>query len=123
METELIWYHSSTEFSGFFNLSNTTMESSIGEETFKWTNAEIARLIQIIIRPILIILGTVGNCLTLYIMRRPSLKDVSSCFYMTALALADTSKSWSFLNKKLRKSFTFWLMSMFICVLKQHTFI
>ena len=95
METELTSNHSSSEFSGLFNLSNTT-ESSIGKETSKWTNAEIARLIQVIIRPILIILGTVGNCLRLYIMRRLSLKDVSSCFYMTVLALADTSKSWSF---------------------------
>ena len=62
METELTWDHLSTEFSGLFNLSNTTTGSSIGKKTLKWTNAEIARLIQIIIRPILIILGTVGNC-------------------------------------------------------------
>ena len=99
METELTWNHSSTYFSGLFNSSNTTTESSIGDETFKWTKSEIARLIQIIIRPILIMLGTVGNCLTLYIMRRTSLKDVSSCFYMFLLAVADTSKSWSFLDK------------------------
>ena len=112
METEPTWSHSSTDFSGLFNLSNTTTESSIGEETFKWTNAEIARLIQIIIRPILIILGTVGNCLTLYIMRRPSLKDVSSCFYMTVLAVADTGKSCLFLYKNQRKRFTFWVMSL-----------
>ena len=91
MKTELT---SSTEFSGLFNVSNTTTESSIGEKTFKWTDAEIARLIQVIVRPVLIILGTIGNCLTMYIMRRTSLKDLSSCFYMTVLAVADTSKSW-----------------------------
>ena len=94
METEVTWNHSSTDFSGISNSSNTTTESSIGEESLKWTNAEIARLIQVIIRPILLILGTVGNCLTFYIMRRTSLNDVSSCFYMSILALADTSKSW-----------------------------
>ena len=94
METELPWSYSSTVFSELFNLSNTTTESSNVEETFKWTNAEIARLIQIIIRPILIIVGTMGNCLTIYIMRRTSLNDVSSCFYMAVLAVADTSKSW-----------------------------
>ena len=99
METELTWNHSSTDFSELSYSSNTTTESFIGEETLKWTNAEISRLIQIIIRPILIVLGTVGNCLTLYIMRRISLKDVSSCFYMTVLAVADTSKSWLFLGK------------------------
>ena len=102
METELTLIHSSTDFSGLFNLSNTTTESFIGEERFKWTNAEIARLIQIIIRPILIILGTIGNCLTLYIMRRTSLKNVSSCSYMSTLAGADTSKSWVFLDKTIK---------------------
>ena len=105
METELTWNHSSIDFSELSYSSNTITESSIGEETFKYTNAEIARLIQVLIRPILIILGTVGNCLTLYIMRRTSLKDVSSCFYMNTLALADTSKSWSFLDKGWQKSF------------------
>ena len=99
METELTWNHSSTEDSGLFNLSNTTTEWSIGEETFKWTNAEITRLIQIIFRPIFLIAGTMGNGLTFYIMKRTSLKDVSSCFYMAVLALADTRKCWSFLNK------------------------
>ena len=82
METELTLNQPSTDFSEISNSSNTTTESFIGKETAKWTNAEFARLIQIIIRPILIILGTVGNCLTLYIMRRTSLKDVSSCFYI-----------------------------------------
>ena len=62
------------------------------EEPFKWTNTEIARLIQIIVRPILVAIGTVGNCLSFYIMRRTSLKHVSSCFYMSLLALVDTGK-------------------------------
>ena len=92
METELTWNHSSTDFSEFSNSFNTTTASSIGGETFKWSGAEIARLIQITVRPILIILGTVGNGLTLCIMLRTSLKDVSSCFYMAVLALADTRK-------------------------------
>ena len=99
MESELILYNSSTNSSGLSTLSNTTTESSIIKEAFTWNNTEIARLIQVIIRPILIILGTVGNCLTFYIMRRTSLKDVSSCFYMAVLALADTSKSLSLLGK------------------------
>ena len=98
MEPELIWHYSSTN-STLSNSSNTTTESFIGEETSKWTNAEIARLIQIIFRPILIIVGTAGNCLSFYVMSRTSLKDVSSCFYMSILALADTSKSLSFLDK------------------------
>ena len=74
------------------NSSNTTTEVMPDEGTFKWTNAEIARLIQIIFRPILVIVGTVGNGLTIYIMRRTSLKHLSSCFYMVVLALTDSSK-------------------------------
>ena len=81
--------------SQLFDSLNSTVKSHsfvIVEEKSKWTSEEIARLIHIIIRPILIVIGTIGNCLSFYIMRRTSLKDVSSCFYMSLLALADTSK-------------------------------
>ena len=74
-----------------FDLLNTTT-STYFQETFKWTSEEIIRIIHIIVRPILIVAGTTGNCLSFYIMRRTSLKEVSSCFYMSLLALADTSK-------------------------------
>ena len=53
---------------------------------------EIARLIHIIVRPILIMFGTVGNGLTFYIMRTTSLRKLSACFYMAVLALTDTGK-------------------------------
>ena len=92
METEVILTFSSTDFTTFSNLSDTTTKSTSVKETFKWTNAKIARLIQIIIRPILKLVGTLGNRLSFYVMRRTSLKNVSSCFYMSLLALADTSK-------------------------------
>ena len=82
--------HSTPDFIEFS--SNTITESAVVEETSQWTNAESARLVQIVVRPILLLVGTVGNGLTLYIMRRTSLKNVSSCFYMSLLALADTSK-------------------------------
>ena len=79
-----------------YSLFQTTEELAVGNsETFEWTDAEIARLVQVIVRPILLIIGTSGNCLTIFIMRRTSLKNVSSCFYMSLLALADTSK-WTF---------------------------
>ena len=92
METELVSNYSSTDFIGYYNLTGSTTEAVIGEEISKRTSEEIARLIQIIVRPILIVIGTIGNLLTFYIMRRTSLKDVSSCFYMSILALADTCK-------------------------------
>ena len=96
METEdygrTTFNYSGTNVGEFSNSSNTTTEPTSIEESFKWTNAEIARLIQIIFRPILVTVGTIGNGLTIYIMRKTSLKHLSSCFYMVLLALADTSK-------------------------------
>ena len=77
-----------------FNILNSTINitSGVVPEIFKWTKEEIIRWIHIIVRPILIVIGTTGNCLSFYIMRRTSLRDVSSCFYMSLLALADTRK-------------------------------
>ena len=90
METEIAVMYSATSSTVYSNSSETTTHATDVEDILKWTNAEIARLIQIIIRPILVVF--VGNCLTFYIMRTTSLKNVSSCFYMAVLALADTSK-------------------------------
>ena len=84
--------YSTTDFTGHFNSSETITNLVIVEKSPKWTDVEIARLIHVIFRPILFIFGTAGNCLSFYIMRRTSLKDVSSCFYMSILAIADTSK-------------------------------
>ena len=92
METKgyghITFNYSGTNVGEFSHSSNTTTEPT-SIESFKWTNAE---WIQIIFRPILVIAGTVGNGLTIYIMRRTSLKHLSSCFYMVVLALADSSK-------------------------------
>ena len=92
METEVTVNYSGTGFGEFINSSNTTTEPTLGEETFKWTKTEIDRLIHIIFRPIFIIVGTIGNGLTIYIMRTTSLRHLSTCFYMVILALADSSK-------------------------------
>ena len=92
METTVNFNNSGISFSEFSNSSNNTTEPTFVEETIKWTNAEIARLLKIIFRPILVIIGTIGNGLTIYIMRRSSLKHLSTCFYMVILALADSSK-------------------------------
>ena len=84
MEIELNWNDSSADLTVFNNNS---------DYEYEWTSTdEIARMLQIIIRPILLVIGTTGNGLTFFIMRRTTLKDVSSCFYMSILALADTSK-------------------------------
>ena len=38
------------------------------------------------------VFGGFGNILTFIVMQRGSLKEVSTCFYMSILALADTGK-------------------------------
>ena len=50
---------------------------------------EISRLMQVYGRPPIIILGTLGNVLAFIVMRRGSLRHVSTCFYMAILALAN----------------------------------
>ena len=57
---------------------------------------EIGRIMHVVLEPMLIVFGTIGNLLTFYVMRRGSLKDVSTCFYMSILALADTGVYFSF---------------------------
>ena len=51
---------------------------------------EIPRLILLSFKPLAILFGTFGNVLSFIVMRRGSLKDVSTCFYMSMLAVADT---------------------------------
>ena len=50
----------------------------------RWVNA-----ISFIAFPVF---GGFGNILTFIVMQRGSLKEVSTCFYMSMLALADTGK-------------------------------
>ena len=53
-------------------------------------------MIQVIGRPPIIVLGTIGNLLTFFTMQRGSLKHMSTCFYMAILALADTGEALEF---------------------------
>ena len=53
---------------------------------------EISRLMQVYGRPPIIVLGTLGNVLAFIVMRRGSMRHVSTCFYMAILALADTGQ-------------------------------
>ena len=52
----------------------------------------VSRTIIITTFPFIIIIGTIGNLLTFFVMRRGSLKHSSTCFYMAILALSDTGK-------------------------------
>ena len=92
MGTEINLTFSSTVVTDVALLSDGTTDSFSDGERFLSSDEENARLIQIVARPILILMGTVGNGLTIYIMRSTSLNNVSSCSHMCILALADTCK-------------------------------
>ena len=62
--------------------TNTTLEESNGKETVS--------LMRVIASPVIIIFGTVGNMLILFIMRKEPLKKTPICFYMSVLAVTDT---------------------------------
>ena len=73
-------------------LSNETQQISTHSK-----NKEIARLLNLVIRPVLIVFGTIGNGLSYYIMRQGPLKEMPTCLYSSIIALADTSKCVMFL--------------------------
>ena len=74
MKTEISVNNTTADFTGHLNSSEMTELPNNGKETYQWFSEEITRLIQLITRPILIIVGSIGNGLTFYIMRRTSLK-------------------------------------------------
>ncbi len=51
---------------------------------------ESARLVQVTLRPVLVAMGTTGNALSFWIMTRSSLRNISTCFFLAMLAVADT---------------------------------
>ena len=55
-------------------------------------NYETVRNINIIVRPFLIGIGTIGNMMAFFVMQGGTLRKVSTCFYMSVLALVDTGK-------------------------------
>ena len=73
------------------NFDNSSqLNELIATTSDKWN--EMGRMIEVIVRPILIVFGTIFNMLSFYVMRKGALKNVSTCFYMSMLALADTGK-------------------------------
>ena len=60
-----------------------TIESEIQETLTPSAEEELASILHIVIRPVLIVFGTIGNGLSFYIMRQVSLKKMSTCFYLS----------------------------------------
>ena len=85
-----------TENSTFDSAVSNTTESFITEteQTVAPSEAgEIARILNLVIRPVLVAFGTIGNSLSFYIMRQGLFKKMSTCFYLSVIAMADTSNS------------------------------
>ena len=72
---------------------NITIPPDESNGTTGYTTAELILIVSYII---IIIFGSIGNILTFIIMWRGSMKDVSTCFYMSILALADTGETIEF---------------------------
>ena len=68
---------------------NITIPQDKSIETIGYTTADIISIVSYII---IIIFGSIGNILSFIIMRGGSMKDVSTCFYMSILTLADTGE-------------------------------
>ena len=80
------------------NLMNITQENELDFSSGSDRAAETKRFIYVTTFPFLIIFRSIGNLLTFVVMRRGSMKHVSTCFYMAILALANTGKSYSCLG-------------------------
>ena len=92
---DLIVAQNSTTDGDAFNAT----EASINDPQQALTSSSeerLARILNLVIRPVLIVFGTTGNGLSFYIMRQGSLKKMSTCFYLSILAIADTSKCFVF---------------------------
>ena len=70
-----------------FTTSALISHNDTGQPT---STEEIVRIIDLVVKPLLVVFGTIGNGLSFYIMRKTSLKNLSTCFYMFILAVADT---------------------------------
>ena len=86
-------YKPSTSLNCYEMYENSTdhvLSTTVEEEVD--LNGQTVRMIQVIGRPPIILLGTVGNLLTFFAMQRGSLKNMSTLFYMAIFALADTGE-------------------------------
>ena len=65
-----------------------TGDSKVSDEE----EEDIGDMINIVFGGIIIVTGTIGNLLSLIILRTGDLKKLSTCFYMSMLAVADLGK-------------------------------
>ena len=83
-----MFFNNSTDNNLFLHVQNTTTNYENFFEILE--GQETARMIEIIITPIILTVGSVGNIMSFIILRSGDLKKISTCFYMSILALIDT---------------------------------
>ena len=71
-------------------MENITAHNTSGEiqEVVKTKDVDISLIINLVYRPVVVLLGSVGNILSFLTMTRGSLKKLSTCFYLSVLAIA-----------------------------------
>ena len=73
-----------------FDDNSSAMSTLNGKGRHISTDEEkLGELVHIIFGGVLIIVGTIGNCFSLIILRTGDLKKLSTCFCMSMLAIAD----------------------------------
>ena len=90
-------YLISTAFTSDFAIfTNSSFKQSENQSNLPTGNedneVDLERLIAISVYPIIVLLGTFWNVLTFLVMQKGSLKRVSTCFYVSILAVADTGQ-------------------------------
>ena len=82
----------SVSFVTSVNDENASAHNNISKnnDNFYIPGEEMGRQMTIAIYPVIIFIGTIGNILTIFVMRRGSLKESSTCFYLAVLAFSDT---------------------------------
>ena len=67
----------------------TTPEESLGQAVSKFMMFKVGVAIHRYYLPVLVVLGFIGNCLSLAVMTRSHNRQISCCVYMGALAVSD----------------------------------
>ena len=83
-----MFFNNSTDNNLFLHVQNTKTNYENFFEILE--GQETARMIEIIITPIILTFGSVENIMSFIILRSGDLKKISTCFYMSILALIDT---------------------------------
>ena len=72
------------------------MEPTVSNAVNETRSLNRTETIIAVVMGLIIIFGSIGNILSFLVLRRGELKKLSTCFYMTALAVADTGKARNF---------------------------